>query len=228
MKLAAEPTLADAFTLAEVMAQERTSPGVLVFTVSLQLLYMNREAKELTHRLHMARTGCPVKGVLPPEVMEFCEGLASALKGCSSPKDSEQLQRTRVTGAPRCPVLLRGFGIPHVMSTREARLLILMEPLSTQSELAQTRVQERYHLTDREQTIVVYLLQGMTNKEIAWLMTLSEHTVKEHLKHIMKKTGTTTRTGLLARIIFAAAASPTQVPVPARTRPGDPIRQQPA
>jgi len=228
MKLAAEPTLTEAFMLAEVRAQERTSPGVLVFTASLQLLYMNGEARELTQRLHMARTERPVKGVLPAEVMEFCEGLASALRTRSSPKDLEQLHRTHVTGAPLCPMLLHGFGIPHSTSTREARLLILMEPLSIQSDFAQTRVQERYHLTNREQTIIIYLIQGLTNKEIGCLMEVSEHTVKEHLKHIMKKTHTTTRTGLLSRIIFAAAALPAQDPVPARHKAGDQMRRQSA
>jgi DNA-binding MarR family transcriptional regulator len=43
---------------------------------------------------------------------------------------------------------------------------------------------------------------GFTNKEIANRINLSEYTVKEHLKRIMQKTQTTTRTGLLARMIF--------------------------
>jgi DNA-binding CsgD family transcriptional regulator len=228
MKLANEPTLADAFMLAEVMAKERKSPGVLVFTASLQLLYTNGEAREMSQRLHLARTERPVKGVLPAEVMAFCEELASALRTRSSPKDLEQLHRTHVTGAPLYPTLLHGFGIPHSTSTRDARLLILMEPLSIQSDFAHTRVQARYHLTDREQTIIIYLIQGLTNKEIGSLMEVSEHTVKEHLKHIMKKTHTTTRTGLLARIIFAAAASPAQGPVPARPKAVDQICHQSA
>ena len=33
-------------------------------------------------------------------------------------------------------------------------------------------------------------------------MTNGEYTVKEHLKRIMQKTKTTTRTGLLARMVF--------------------------
>jgi DNA-binding CsgD family transcriptional regulator len=40
-------------------------------------------------------------------------------------------------------------------------------------------------------------------------MELSEHTVKDHLKNIMMKTSTTTRTGLLARILLTAAATAT-------------------
>jgi hypothetical protein len=50
--------------------------------------------------------------------------------------------------------------------------------------------------------VIIYLMLGFTNKEIANRMNLSEYTVKEHLKRIMHKTKTTTRTGLLARMIF--------------------------
>jgi DNA-binding CsgD family transcriptional regulator len=44
---------------------------------------------------------------------------------------------------------------------------------------------------------------GFTNKEIAMRLNLSEYIVKEHLKRIMHKTNTRTRTGLLARMIFS-------------------------
>ena len=50
--------------------------------------------------------------------------------------------------------------------------------------------------------VIIYLMLGFTNKEISNRLNLSEYTVKEHLKRIMQKTKTTTRTGLLARMIF--------------------------
>ena len=50
--------------------------------------------------------------------------------------------------------------------------------------------------------VIIYLMLGFTNKEIATRLNLSEYTVKEHLKRIMQKTKTTTRTGLLARMVF--------------------------
>jgi DNA-binding NarL/FixJ family response regulator len=45
--------------------------------------------------------------------------------------------------------------------------------------------------------VVQHLLKGWTNKEIANEMRVSEQTVKEHIKHIMKKTTTMTRTGIV-------------------------------
>src|SRR5688572_12567283 len=106
-------TLPDAFALAETMAREPRCPGVLVFTTTLHLLYMNREARELNTRLAHALTGQHIHGVFPCEVTGLCQDLVTRLRTRGDPKDWEQVQLIRVTGAPRCPVLLRGFGVPH-------------------------------------------------------------------------------------------------------------------
>jgi transposase len=50
--------------------------------------------------------------------------------------------------------------------------------------------------------VIIYLMLGFTNKQIAMRLNLSEYTIKEHLKRIMRKTNTTTRTGLLACMIL--------------------------
>ena len=58
----------------------------------------------------------------------------------------------------------------------------------------------RFQLTDREVNVVQHLLKGMTNKEIANEMHVTEQTVKEHIKNIMKKTKTLTRTAILLAV----------------------------
>lgn len=59
----------------------------------------------------------------------------------------------------------------------------------------------RFHLTERERAIVQCLSKGLTNKEIAATLNLALPTVKEHMGHIMEKTHTTTRTGMLMRLL---------------------------
>ncbi len=46
---------------------------------------------------------------------------------------------------------------------------------------------QRYHLTEREQMVIIYLMLGFTNKEIANRINLSEYTVKEHLNGSCEK-----------------------------------------
>ena len=59
---------------------------------------------------------------------------------------------------------------------------------------------ERFQFTEREQTIVQCLSRGWTNKQIAVAVNLALPTVKEHIRHIMDKTKTNTRTGILVQV----------------------------
>jgi len=75
-----------------------------------------------------------------------------------------------------------------------------MEVMGRRERVAQ-QVQKRFHLTNREQTVVQTLAKGLTNKEIATALGITEPTVKAHIKHIMEKTKCTTRTGIIAQVL---------------------------
>lgn len=49
-------------------------------------------------------------------------------------------------------------------------------------------------LTERESELLQLMVQGLPNKEIAQAMSLSENTVKYHVKHILHKLGVQNRT----------------------------------
>lgn len=61
--------------------------------------------------------------------------------------------------------------------------------------------ENRFQLTEREIEVLSHLAKGLTNKEIGVSLTISEQTVKEHLKHIMEKTHCTTRTAVLMHLL---------------------------
>jgi DNA-binding NarL/FixJ family response regulator len=54
------------------------------------------------------------------------------------------------------------------------------------------------HITSREQEIIECICQGLSNKEIAKTLSLSEHTVKAHLSTIFKKFNITSRSKLVS------------------------------
>jgi DNA-binding NarL/FixJ family response regulator len=54
-------------------------------------------------------------------------------------------------------------------------------------------------LTPREREVLALLAGGATNARIAGRLTLSETTVKSHVKHILRKLGAANRAEAIAR-----------------------------
>lgn len=189
---------------ADNLADQRAGAGIVVLSSSMQLLHMNRQAAELSKLINMAENGgAPAKsaqGVLPSALTELCTEVMKALQVRTEAKDWEQFEIKRIAGNPNQPVLLRGFGLPDRGGIQYARLVITLEELGRRQQLNTDQAKERFQLTNREQSVVENLAKGWTNKEIANALKITEQTVKEHIKHIMRKTNSTTRTGVLVQV----------------------------
>src|SRR2546426_39941 len=98
----------EALALAEALVQTRTSPGILVFSGLLQLLYMNREARELCARIMQAGWGYPATGGLPPDTGARCEGVGGALRERPGPEGWGAGPGRRGAGDPPRPRVAGG------------------------------------------------------------------------------------------------------------------------
>jgi DNA-binding CsgD family transcriptional regulator len=193
---------------------QRSGPGILVFTSTLQLLQMNTRALELSRRINLAQSGSLAGGVLPAAVTELCGEIRKMLESWIEPKDWEQVEVKRLAGDVERPVLLRGFGLPD-WGGQQPRILVIMEERHHQDRATSGLVMQRFQLTPREQSVIEHLVKGWTNKQIAQALGITEQTVKEHFKHILEKTKTTTRTGLLVKLFL----SPGRTGHPGRLQP---------
>src|SRR5205823_12825049 len=86
----------------------------------------------------------------------------------------------------------------------------------------QERVRPRDTLTSREKSIVSYLMQGWRNKEIAQHLSITEQTVKNHLRTVYDKLGVSDRLELVLYIIH------THLELPPAGAPPRPPAKQPA
>jgi len=184
---------------AESIADRRMGPGILMVSSSMQLLYSDRRIWELFGRIK-PQEGKPQHGVLPPAVEGLCSEIIKLLQVRTEAKDWEHFRVKRVVGDPVQPILLSGVGIPEQHGGK-SRVLITIEALGRRQEAMIEQAKELFRLTTREVSVVQHLLKGWTNKEIASALTVTEQTIKEHIKHIMAKTQTTTRTGILVHVL---------------------------
>jgi DNA-binding CsgD family transcriptional regulator len=65
-----------------------------------------------------------------------------------------------------------------------------------------SEVSQVYNLTQREREVLEYLLEGLSSKEIANRMNISSNTVKAFLRLIMIKTGVSSRSAVMRKIIM--------------------------
>lgn len=181
---------------------QRSGPGILVLTPTLELLHMNTRALELSWRINLAQSGSLAGGVLPAAVTELCGEIRIMLESRIEPKDWEQVEVKRLAGDVELPVLLSGFGLPD-WGGQQPRILVIMEERHHQDRAASGLAMQRFQLTPREQSVIEHLVKGWTNKQIAQALGITEQTVKEHFKHLLEKTKTTTRTGLLVKLFLS-------------------------
>lgn len=77
---------------------------------------------------------------------------------------------------------------------------VIVEP-SRPTEVAQI-VADAYQLTPRERDVVHYLATGHSRAEVARALTVSPHTVDDHVKRVYAKLGVRSRAELTTRLFF--------------------------
>ena len=182
------------------IAEKRAGPGLLLMSASMQLIYCDPCARQLWLLLNKEVSGKMAYGVLPPDITNFCHEVIELLGVRRYAKDWEEFQLRRVIGTRTRPILLRGIGMPSTQGP-SASILVIMEEVGRRHIDQIDEAKFQFALTDREMCVIRRLVKGETNKEIGIGLGIAEQTVKEHIKNIMHKTKTTTRTGVLMRIL---------------------------
>ena len=190
--------VSSAFT--ESIAEKRAGPGILILSTSGHLLYKDRRAWELCAALDLSGGEVSLK-TLPLPVQELCGEINKLLQVRTDAKDWEQFRVKRVFEVSGQQLLLSGLGLPDRHGLQQSRILITVEEIGRRPGPSIEYLKDVFRLTDREIMVVQNLLKGWTNKEIANELKVTEQTIKEHIKHIMAKTKTTTRTGILVQVI---------------------------
>lgn len=95
-------------------------------------------------------------------------------------------------------VVLHGAAL---ISAGARRVAVIVEP--AHPARITPLLMSAYGLSDREQEITRLVLQGNSTTDIATQLTLSAHTVQQHLKSVFDKTGVRSRRDLVGKVFFA-------------------------
>jgi DNA-binding CsgD family transcriptional regulator len=85
-------------------------------------------------------------------------------------------------------------------STGNERIAVIVEPATP--DRISPLLMSAYGLTHRERDVARLVLQGASTSQIASELTVSTHTVQQHLKNIFEKTGVRSRRDLVAKVFF--------------------------
>ncbi|MBE7712454.1 MAG: helix-turn-helix transcriptional regulator [Cyanobacteria bacterium SIG26] len=72
------------------------------------------------------------------------------------------------------------------------------------------KIVQNKELTEREYEVLSYVMQGLTNRQIAKELTITYHTVKAHVAAIIRKTGTKNRLDATLKLIANGLINPPQ------------------
>ena len=177
------------------LAEQRTGQGILLMTARGRILLIDSRAAELCQQMRVA-AGDQGR-TLPLPILKIVNEIAASLDSRSDLKDWEAFSLRRAIDGQEGRILVTGIGLPARGRAAERRILLTLNVIMSRTPL---RRLDAFHLSPRETTTVEGLMKGSTNKEIAQAMGISTQTAKEHIKHIMGKTKTSTRTGIIMAI----------------------------
>src|SRR6266699_575002 len=170
----------------------RSGTGFLLLDAALKPLYFNAEAGEILFH--------PEK---PTKAKGFADQLTSKIRtivtnGGSNGKIS--VRNEFVSGNRHYQCRFFGVRLPGNGSngSKGSSWALLLE---RGSEAAADIICDQYRLSQREGEAVRFLVEGLTNKEIAARMQISPDTVKVFLRLAMMKMGVSSRSGIMSKFI---------------------------
>jgi DNA-binding CsgD family transcriptional regulator len=191
--------IADQVTLLQG-ALEETSNAVLLFDSSGDIVYANPPADRLLSRQTEDDLEVESSGQRPqPMFMRIWSMVEMVLDGRAT-----QLPWTSTLVLSDGSVLVCEIIRVDLAATDDrVGILALLQPLPALPSLFLDAFCARHRISPRERDVIGLLLEGLGTAEMADRLAISEHTVRDHLKSLYRKTGTKSRSELLSVVSTA-------------------------
>jgi DNA-binding CsgD family transcriptional regulator len=187
---------AAAFSVAEVVPELR-GPGALVLSSDLRVRVQTRQTQEWLAALVPPELG---RGPVPASAYNVAAQLLATEAGVDA-----HAAQSRVHLEGGTWLTLRADRVAGSEPVDVRDIVVTME---ASSPTERRDVFSRSHgLTGREDELLGHLSEGVDTRTVARSMSISEHTVQDHLKSVFTKTATSSRPELLAKSAGQRGAS---------------------
>jgi DNA-binding CsgD family transcriptional regulator len=172
----------------------RLTLGVVVLEESGEIMYLNDEARSILltlipEKITASNDSSRLNNAIIELFKESLGSLTAPRSTCIFSPDKNNAYS------------LRALPLQKPLEKGKSCIMILIEGIAIQHKFNLKEVQKRFSLTRRETEVTFCLTRGMTNKEIANALSLSPETVHGYIKQIMKKLRTTTRAGIVGKVM---------------------------
>ncbi len=172
------------------LVQQRSVPGILVASPDGVVLFANEGIVRMLAALGFASLQA---WAASEGIRERCRQALEGQPTCST------LQAQGSAGVPGTTCSLRVLPLaPLGEGTAPTHALLLLEQVVEKHQVDLEKARRTYDLSRREVDVLALIHHGHSNKKIADLLYLSEYTVKDHIKSLMRKLGAGSRSEILA------------------------------
>ncbi len=184
-------------------ALDSTSSSVLLFDRRGDILYANPPADRL---LSLQTEDELLVETEEQATLPLFSVLSSVVEQVASAGPDQQAWRGTLQSRDGRVLACEVTRLPHVASLPET-VLVLLQYLGSEPAVRIEAFCAAHNLSPREIEVVQLLIEGLTTVAMAERLSISPHTVRDHLKNLYRKAGANSRGELLGLISRATPAT---------------------
>jgi DNA-binding CsgD family transcriptional regulator len=174
--------------IAEII-RRRSIPRILIFNPDNTLSYSNKEASRLISDL--------------PDLYEAVCNICGQINAPDGTLESDRESDAKCMvyrSSSSSPFSIRTFVLGKPEDNDRGRILVLIEKVIEKRAVDLRKAGIRFLISKRELEVLSLICEGLTNREISEKLFISEQTVKDHVRHIMRKVGVKSRSSLIRAV----------------------------
>ncbi len=169
----------------------RSTPGIFIFDLDNRLLYSNTAALGIMQGLRNVEEK---RDTQIPDILDEAKSLCDDLKKMDVVSNCRSLE---IESGQHFS--LRAFFIGnHEDNSNPTNIMVLIENITQRHSINLDNARVDFTLTKRELEVLRLICEGFTNRKISETLFISEYTVKDHIKKIMKKMEVASRSEIMA------------------------------